>query len=126
VTALVVALGVVAVDLGTKLAVGRLVAPAGIPFVRPHRNPRGAIAPVSVGWAAVVLVGLAAAFAAVVRTTPAAVGAGLVVGGATANLWDRIRNGGVLDFIAIGRWPVFNGADAALVVGVVVSVVGMR
>jgi signal peptidase II len=47
---------------------------------------------------------------------------GLLAGGALGNLIDRIRHGGVTDFIRwrIGehRWPIFNLADAALLVGV--------
>jgi signal peptidase II len=43
---------------------------------------------------------------------------GLQLGGATGNLIDRVRFGYVVDFIDIGIWPVFNLADAAIVVGV--------
>lgn len=43
---------------------------------------------------------------------------GLVVGGALGNLLDRIRSGGVLDFIDLRVWPVFNLADVAITVGV--------
>jgi signal peptidase II len=46
---------------------------------------------------------------------------GLVAGGALGNLIDRIRHGGVTDFIRWKagdfHWPIFNVADAALVVG---------
>jgi signal peptidase II len=64
-----------------------------------------------------------------VRATPGrlpAVAAGLVVGGAVGNLIDRaarsdrgFMGGGVVDFVDLGWWPVFNVADAAVVVGVV-------
>jgi signal peptidase II len=47
----------------------------------------------------------------------------LVLGGAVGNLADRVRLGEVVDFIDIGlrlhRWPVFNVADIAITVGVV-------
>ncbi len=43
---------------------------------------------------------------------------GLVLGGALANVVDRIEGGGVTDFIDLGAWPSFNVADAALTVGV--------
>ncbi|MDP6293831.1 MAG: signal peptidase II, partial [Candidatus Woesearchaeota archaeon] len=36
----------------------------------------------------------------------------LVVGGAAGNILDRILYGGVIDFINVGFWPVFNIADA--------------
>jgi signal peptidase II len=45
------------------------------------------------------------------------IGIGAVVGGATGNVIDRLRRGAVVDFVAIGPWPVFNLADAALVAG---------
>jgi signal peptidase II len=45
-------------------------------------------------------------------------GAGLVVGGAVGNLLDRLRWGYVIDFVAIGPWPNFNIADAAISTGV--------
>ena len=48
-----------------------------------------------------------------------AVAIGMVVGGAIGNVIDRIRLGYVVDFIAVGVWPKFNLADAAITVGVV-------
>src|SRR3979409_710976 len=48
---------------------------------------------------------------------------GLQLGGALGNLIDRIRQGYVVDFVDFGYrsnwWPVFNVADSAIVVGVV-------
>jgi len=44
---------------------------------------------------------------------------GLVLGGMVGNLIDRLRFGYVTDFIDIGIWPVFNIADSAGVVGVI-------
>ena len=48
---------------------------------------------------------------------------GLVLGGAVGNLIDRIRFGWVVDFIHLHwhdlSWPVFNLADSAISVGVV-------
>lgn len=43
--------------------------------------------------------------------------AGLVLGGAAANLGDRILGGSVVDFIDLGWWPSFNLADVWLTVG---------
>jgi len=49
-------------------------------------------------------------------------GFSLVLGGALGNLVDRVRLGAVVDFIDVGvrdlRWPAFNVADSAIVVGV--------
>jgi len=44
---------------------------------------------------------------------------GLILGGIIGNLIDRLRFGGVTDFISIGWWPAFNIADSAVVVGVI-------
>ena len=46
---------------------------------------------------------------------------GLVLGGTTGNLIDRLISnfGGVTDFISIGIWPTFNIADSAITVGVI-------
>lgn len=47
---------------------------------------------------------------------------GLLLGGAVGNLIDRIRLGEVVDFIDVGAWPVFNLADSAVVVGVILII----
>lgn len=69
--------------------------------------------------------------AARTATVPAAVGIGLLLGGAAGNLVDRVarhNHGAVIDFVDILRvgrrdlWPVFNLADAAIVVGAVTLV----
>jgi signal peptidase II len=45
---------------------------------------------------------------------------GLQLGGALGNLIDRLRQGYVVDFISVKSWPVFNIADACIVVGVLI------
>ncbi len=49
---------------------------------------------------------------------------GLIIGGAVGNVIDRLRVGGVVDFLYfhIGSWywPAFNFADSAICIGVVV------
>lgn len=49
-------------------------------------------------------------------------GVGLLAGGALGNLVDRIRGGGVTDFLDPPAWPAFNIADAAITGGVVVLI----
>lgn len=44
--------------------------------------------------------------------------AGLVLGGAVANLGDRLVGGTVVDFLDLGWWPSFNVADIAITSGV--------
>lgn len=39
---------------------------------------------------------------------------GLLLGGATGNLLDRLADGRVTDFIELPRWPTFNLADIAI------------
>lgn len=46
-------------------------------------------------------------------------GLGLVLGGAVGNLIDRLRLGFVVDFIDFRVWPVFNLADSAITIGVI-------
>ena len=43
---------------------------------------------------------------------------GLQLGGALGNLADRLFRGYVVDFIDVGPWPIFNLADASIVVGI--------
>ena len=44
---------------------------------------------------------------------------GLLLGGAVGNLTDRLRFGYVIDFIDLRVWPVFNLADSAVTVGII-------
>ncbi|HEY6572723.1 MAG TPA: signal peptidase II [Candidatus Eisenbacteria bacterium] len=57
------------------------------------------------------------------RGLPQRILLGCILGGAIGNLVDRIRLGWVVDFIDVGlgsaRWPVFNVADSAVTVGVI-------
>ncbi|KKT02206.1 MAG: lipoprotein signal peptidase, signal peptidase II [Candidatus Peregrinibacteria bacterium GW2011_GWF2_43_17] len=43
--------------------------------------------------------------------------AGLILGGALGNLYDRIVYGYVRDFISVWKWPSFNIADSAIFCG---------
>ena len=63
------------------------------------------------------------------ESAPSAVGLGLILGGALGNLTDRVLRGplGVIDFIDFRVWPVFNAADAAIVIGaIIVALAGLR
>ncbi|MFE6864358.1 signal peptidase II [Nocardia sp. NPDC057668] len=62
------------------------------------------------------------------RSLPWAIGLGMVLGGALGNLVDRLfrapgpLQGHVVDFMAVGWWPVFNVADSAIVCGAILLV----
>jgi signal peptidase II len=49
---------------------------------------------------------------------------GLILGGTIGNLFDRVMYGTVTDFINVHFWPVFNVADSAVSVGVVILALG--
>ncbi|MBI2328641.1 MAG: signal peptidase II [Chloroflexi bacterium] len=53
---------------------------------------------------------------------------GLVLGGITGNLIDRLNPslGGVTDFINISIWPTFNIADSAITVGLILFAYSLR
>jgi lipoprotein signal peptidase len=63
-----------------------------------------------------------------IKSTPWSVTLGLLLGGATGNLVDRIFRspglfrGWVVDWIQIPHWPVFNIADSAIVCGGILAV----
>ena len=50
---------------------------------------------------------------------------GLIVGGALGNLFDRVKDGAVVDFISVGWWPAFNIADSSIAVGMCLLLVTM-
>jgi signal peptidase II len=54
---------------------------------------------------------------------PAALGISL--GGAGSNLLDRLVRDCVIDYIAVGPWPVFNLADVAIVIGALIALIYM-
>src|SRR5438477_615216 len=47
---------------------------------------------------------------------------GLIMGGTVGNGYERLVNGTVTDFINFHFWPVFNVADSAVTVGVVLLI----
>ena len=49
---------------------------------------------------------------------------GLILGGTVGNGFDRVVYGTVTDFITVHFWPVFNVADSAVSIGVVLLAVG--
>jgi len=136
---LAVAVLVLALDITSKLIVVanlsdrhiRLL--GGFLTLRESRNPGAAF---SLGTGETVLYSLIAITVIVVilrtsrriRSVGWAVTLGLLLGGATGNLIDRIFRspgpfrGWVVDWIQVPHWPVFNLADSAIVCGGILAV----
>jgi signal peptidase II len=78
-------------------------------------------------WLAAVACALAGlAVSPSLRANPlVSVGVAVALAGAACNGADLLARGAVVDFIAIGWWPVFNLADAAIVVGAGVAALSL-
>src|SRR4051794_5485430 len=75
----------------------------------------GAIVAVVIG---VALVALVVWFVRHSATHLAWLPTGLLLGGAVGNIFDRVRDGAVTDFVKFPAWPAFNVADIAITFGV--------
>jgi signal peptidase II len=123
-------------DQGVKLAaIRRLpndhVSPMSSDWgLRLSLNPQPGLLGLTGGQAAALWVATAAAaplvlaLAAPVRPG-VTVGLGMLVGGAAGNLADRHLRGGVVDMIALRRWPPFNLADTAMIAGALLIASGL-
>ncbi|MGY1983231.1 signal peptidase II [Nocardia gipuzkoensis] len=140
-TLLVLAAVVLGLDLLAKtIVVANLTPGDPVPIIGDFarlslvRNP-GAAFSMATGmtWlltlvAAAVVVGVVR-IGRTLRSLGWAIGLGLVLGGALGNLMDRLfrapgpLQGHVVDFVAVGWWPVFNVADSAIVCGAILLVV---
>jgi len=67
---------------------------------------------------AVALVALVVWFVRHTGTPLAWLPTGLLLGGAVGNIFDRVRDGAVTDFVKFPAWPAFNVADIAITFGV--------
>ncbi|MBF6075063.1 signal peptidase II [Nocardia beijingensis] len=140
-TLLVLAAVVLGLDLLTKtIAVAKLTPGDPVPIVGDFarlslvRNP-GAAFSMATGMTWLLTLVAAAVVIGVVRIGRTlrslwwAIGLGMVLGGAVGNLADRLfrapgpLQGHVVDFVAVGWWPVFNVADSAIVCGAILLVV---
>jgi|SRR5580692_10520868 signal peptidase II len=136
---LAVAVAVLALDIISKaLVVAHLASRqihllGGFLTLRESRNPGAAF---SLGTSLTVMYSAIAVAVIVVilrtsrriRSLPWAITLGLLLGGATGNLMDRIFRspglfrGWVVDWIQVPHWPVFNLADSAIVCGGILAV----
>jgi len=135
-----VALTVLAMDLGTKLIVvaeleGRreIELLGGELYLSVSRNTGAAfsLAPGATLLFTTVAIAVVLAILRIsgrVRSSGWALSLGLLLGGATGNLVDRLfrspgpGRGGVVDWIALGWFPSFNLADSGIVVGGMLAV----
>lgn len=123
-----------AVDLASKVAAsallpGRLVDLPGPLDLRLVYNPGVAfgVGNAMPAWLLLTLTGTVVAFLAVAAWRGAfasLAGAGLVLGGAIANLADRLQAGTVVDMLHLGWWPTFNLADVWITCGAALLVLG--
>jgi signal peptidase II len=143
-----VALFVLGLDVVTKIVVVHELAhhapirlPGGFLTLLLLRNSGAAF---SIGTSATIVFTVIAAVVIVyilrtarkLRSLPWAITLGLLLGGATGNLSDRIFRspglfrGDVVDWIELPHWPVFNLADSAIVCGgvlaVLLAILGLR
>ena len=130
--ALGLALAILVLDQGLKAVVEGSMRPGeSVPLVPGFlsityiRNAGAAFGILS-GSQPVLLVGSVVAVVVVLwmllagePTRLATVGCGLILGGAAGNLLDRLSAGEVTDYVHFSFWYVFNVADAAITVGVV-------
>ena len=130
------------IDQGTKawartLEPGRHAVIHGYWDWEPAQNPGMAFSLIPGGTTLLAVIAAGALVAiglAAWRTRPEQrlrlVGLALVGGGAVGNLIDRVRIGSVTDFVRWRihdhLWPIFNGADCALLIGVVLLFIGGR
>jgi len=136
-----IALGVIAVDRGSKMVVDGMDLAAPYQLVGSYLQiirgeNRGGLFGILQGSAPLLaLLSVGVILALVIyhererlpRVSPLTVGVGLLIGGAIGNLIDRVAFGYVLDFIDVGvgslRFWTFNIADAGISLGIVILLV---
>ncbi len=123
---------VVAVDQLTKHTLGTWISPGQVRHLVPgitlvyERNPGVAFNFLS-GSGSLVYVVTGAVLVALLALLVSRPGqrllwlpTGMLVGGASGNLIDRIARGSVIDFIKLPHWPAFNFADISITFGAVI------
>jgi signal peptidase II len=136
---LLVATGVLAADITTKLIVVTTLSGrppvrllGGLLTLQLERNSGAAfsLGPSLTVVYAVIAIGVIAVILGASRritSLPWALSLGLVLGGALGNLTDRLLRspgplrGSVVDWIQLPHWPTFNVADSAIVCGAVLA-----
>ena len=127
-----VAVAAATVDLVTKMIGSTALAggPVELPgplALRLVHNPgvafgQGTAQPAAVTLGATTLIAAVIAVAAARGMLGSPIAAGMVVGGAFANVADRLAGGTVVDLFDLGWWPTFNVADIFITTGAVLIV----
>ena len=73
-------------------------------------------------WLAVIILGFILFYWDKIKTNAEKVFIALIAGGIIGNLIDRIAFGYVIDYLDFQIWPVFNIADSAMTIGVIVLI----
>ena len=134
---LITAAVIVVVDQATKslalenLSDGPVDVIEGVLTLRLTYNPGGAFGvlqgvPNFFLIATTVIVVFILYWARTVQSAAWAIPLGLVLGGGLGNLFDRVfrdTDGRVIDFVDLHIWPVFNVADSAITMGVIVLLI---
>ena len=136
-----IALGVIAVDRGSKMVVDGMDLAAPYQLIGSYlqiirgENRGGLFGMVQGSAPLLALLSVGVILALVIyhererlpRVSALTVGVGLLIGGAIGNLIDRVAFGYVLDFIDVGvgslRFWTFNIADAGISLGIVILLV---
>lgn len=103
-------------------AVHDLLGPFSIVSVRNDGVAFGAFAGAGALLIAVIALALTALLVVFLRTgdRPGVwLAAGAIFGGAAGNVIDRVAFGAVTDYLKVSRWPAFNIADLAIVLGAI-------
>ena len=74
----------------------------------------------------VTLLGALLATGRVFREPASWIGIGSAVAGAASNVYDRMHDRFIVDFVCVGWWPAFNVADVAIVVGAATALLSLR
>jgi signal peptidase II len=137
VIALLLAIVVVLLDQLIKAAILRIrgvrapVATGARLSLTPLMNARGPVGALTlprlaVGWIATLAAcGVLLGWGQALLSPIGMAGLALAFGGATGNLVDLVRRGGVVDYVSVGWWPAFNLADAMIVCGAALCVWGV-
>lgn len=102
--------------------VHELAGPFSLVSVRNDGVAFGAFAGSGVLLIAVVTVALTALLVVFLRSADRPgvwLATGAILGGAAGNIIDRVAFGAVTDYIKVSRWPAFNLADIAIVLGAI-------